>query len=148
MPTKYRAERNHKHFDWSKALAAIEDRLGPNRDEILRVLGFYDEYGNPNEWTEAERRDAEIESGLIIDEIAGLLAKAAAIAVGAGFKPVNRLLATLRAIAQNPQLVIEDRERIEPEALGTVASHYDRGDGVGKRPFDILGHSPRDAVRH
>jgi hypothetical protein len=143
MPTTYRPELNHKHFEWSRAFREISTGLAACRERILDVIGFYDEYGDPSEWTEADKANAEFEKENVIEEIAVILANSAAIAVTAGFKPPNRVIATLRAISRTPDLVRKNPDLVEPEALGVIAAHYDRGDGVGKHPFDILGHPGR-----
>jgi hypothetical protein len=142
MPTTYRAEINHKPFSSSCASREMSAYLSARREQILRLLGFYDEYGDPSEWT----ADAETESQNVIGTIVGILLKTAAIAVDAGFKAPNQVAATLQAIFRKPELVRKNRDQIEPEALGVLAKYYDRGDGMGKHPFDILGH-PKGRTR-
>jgi hypothetical protein len=142
MPTKYRPELNHKHFDWGDAFAEIELVLAAKRDEILSVIGFYEEYREQGNWSDYERTDAEKEGDLILDEIAGILAQSAAIIVDAGFKPANRVLATVSAIARDTDLVIRRSNTIEPEALGKVAGRYQRdSEPPGRHWADVTGDS-------
>lgn len=51
---------------------------------------------------------------------------AATIKMDAGYKPANKVIATLRAIEKDPSVILSSG--VEPEALARVASNYQRGD--------------------
>jgi hypothetical protein len=58
--------------------------------------------------------------------LSGILSQAAAIKIDAGYKPANKVIATLTSIKKNPSLVLN--ASVEPEALAMVASNYQRAD--------------------
>ncbi|WP_213284812.1 hypothetical protein [Bradyrhizobium sp. sGM-13] len=122
MSVKYEPELDHVSFDWSSDAATIEADLFGRRVQILSKVGFYLEYGTPDE----PGYIGDLASIHLIREIAGILARAAAIAVDGGFKASHRLIATLRAVEQDPSLV--GSRRVEPEALGSFAQSYQRAD--------------------
>lgn len=122
MSLKYEPELDHVSFDWSRDAATIEAGLLGRRVQILTKVGFYLEYGIPEE----PGYIGDLTSIHLIREIAGTLARAAAIVMDGGFKAPHRLIATLRAVEKNPSLVCS--RRVEPEALGSLAQSYQRAD--------------------
>ena len=55
-------------------------------------------------------------------ELGGILSLAATIKVDAGYKPANKLIATLASIEKDPSFILTNS--IEPEALGRLAWNY------------------------
>lgn len=140
MPTTYKPNLDHKTFSFAKAVKTIEAHVLPLRDQVLREIGFLDEYGEPEEWDDDDEEDAK----RAIGEVVGVVAKAAAIRVDAGFKPTNQVRATVAAIARDPRLLRFGVDRIEPEAVGAIAKHYKRGDErPGTHWADITGDGDR-----
>ncbi|KRR14252.1 hypothetical protein [Bradyrhizobium valentinum] len=140
MSLKYEPELDHVGFDWSRDAATIEAYLLGRRVQILTKVGFYLEYGTPEE----PGYIGDLASIHLIREIAGILARAAAIVVDGGFKAPHRLIATLRAVEKDPSLVRS--KRVEPEALGSLASSYQRADEPrGTFWFDVT--EPSTPVR-
>jgi hypothetical protein len=134
MPTKYSADLDHVGFDWSKDLETIRRKLLERDDLLLAKLRF----------VEAGRCSCDIDaSGALLlktprdslfDDIAGILAWAAAVKMDAGFKAANKVIATVRAVEKDPS-VIRTR-KVEPEALGEIATNYQRAD----EPPGTYGH--------
>jgi hypothetical protein len=89
----------------------------------LERSGFNDEFGDP---ADAQSDNAEKYGTEFIRELSGILSLAAAIKMDAGYKPANKLLATLKSIEKDPSLILTDG--VEPEALASVARNYQRGE--------------------
>src|SRR5262249_32070759 len=135
MPAVYPPSLSYRPFQWQTATAALRSLLDTSREQILGMVGFIDEYGRPDHGLVPEpiwQQEAEN----LISEIAGILAKAAAIIVDAGFKSAMRVAATIRAIKRDPAMLMKEGVSIEPEALGVLALAYRE---LGGQPFDITG---------
>jgi hypothetical protein len=123
VPTNYKPQLDHVGFDWTEHSERIYSALLARKDQILDKSGFNKEFDCiPLSATRIVRTEADY----LIDEIGGILALAASVQLDAGYKAVNRIIATLRAVEKDPDVV---RSRnIEPEALGMIAGCYQRGD--------------------
>ena len=135
MPTLYKAQLDHKGFDWSKQPDVFDEEITLLKEKILESAGFYREFGRDlDESAESEKRQ-------FLRELSGILCLAAAIESDAGFKATGKLIATLKAIKRNPYLIYSNN--IEPEALGMLLQCYQReNEEPGKHCFDI--DSPPD----
>ena len=51
-------QRLPSYFNIDRDIPEIEADLRRNSDGILRVLGFYEEYGEPEGWDDDDRADA------------------------------------------------------------------------------------------
>jgi len=121
MPTKYKAQLDHVGFDWTKDAQLIRQGLMSRKDLIL---------------PEAEFREDQAALVSFIEDICGILCWAAAVQMDGGFKATNKIVATLEAVAKDPSIITTGN--VEPEALGTIASQYQRADEApGKFGFDI-----------
>jgi len=121
MPTKYSAQLDYAGFDWTKDGAFVRQRLMASKDSVASAARFKGD-----------------EAALIsfIDGICGILCWAAAIQINGGFKAANRITATLEAVAKDPSVI--STGRVEPEALGAIASQYQRaGETPGKFGLDV-----------
>jgi hypothetical protein len=58
--------------------------------------------------------------------LSGILSLAAAIKMDAGYKPANKLLATLKSLEKSPSLILTGV--VEPEALASAARNYQNGE--------------------
>ncbi len=86
--------------------------------EILEKLGFYKEYARPGPDI------VHIEARELMRKLSGVISLAAAIRMDAGFKAPNKLISTLEAVEKDPSLILT--RQLESEALGMLASHYQR----------------------
>ncbi len=137
MPTRPPAALKHKSFNWGKSLEILEKALRPRLEELLRFSGFLAEYGIET-LIEFGSRTVIDEANAHFDELIGILLKAAAIRIDAGFKPKGQVISTLKAIAKNPRLMMTSA-RIEPEAVGVLAANYQRnGEQPGTHCYDVL----------
>jgi hypothetical protein len=121
MSTKYRAQLDHAGFDWTKDGEFICQRLMARKDLVASAARF-----------------AGDEAALIsfINDICGILCWAAAIQINGGFKAANRITATLEAVVKDPSVI--STGKVEPEALGAIASQYQRADETpGKFGLDV-----------
>jgi hypothetical protein len=121
MPTKYRPQLDHAGFDWTKDGEFIRQRLMARRDRVASAARFTGD-----------------EAALIsfIDDVCGILCWAAAIETNGGFKAANRIIATLEAVVKDPSII--NTGKVEPEALGVIASQYQRASETpGKFGFDV-----------
>jgi hypothetical protein len=108
MPTTYRPQLEHVGFNW---------------------VGQADQIDHPAEIFKANAEE-------VMRELSGILSLAASIRMDAGFKAPNKLISTLRAIKKDPSIIIS--RAIEPEALATLGSHYQRaGEPPGIFWWDI-----------
>jgi hypothetical protein len=130
MPTKYRADLDHIGFDWSKDPEIIRQKLLVRSDLISATLKLT--AGGKCSSTPS----LQTEGTLVIDEIVGILAWAAAVQMDAGFKAANKVRATIGAVEKDPSVIAI--RKVEPEALGMVASKYQRADELpGTHWYDI-----------
>jgi hypothetical protein len=121
MPTQYKAQLDHAGFDWDNDWELIRQSLRARKDLISTTVGFTED-------------DAALSS--FIEEISGPLGWAAAIQIDAGFKPANKIVATLKAVKKDPSVI--NTGRVEPEALGMIARHYQLADEPpGTYWFDV-----------
>jgi hypothetical protein len=121
MPTLYKAQLDHTGFDWTKDGEFIRQRLMARKDQVASAARFKGD-------------EAALTS--FIDDICGILCWAAAIQMNGGFKAANKIIATLQAVKKDPSII--NTGKVEPEALGMVASHYQRADEKpGKFGFDV-----------
>jgi hypothetical protein len=123
MPTIHKPQLDHESFPWHEQSNQFHKELEVQRAQILGISGFNKEFGDLSETlsdsTEKQRTE-------FIRELSGILSFAAAIKMDAGYKPANKLIATLKSIEKNPSLILTDG--VEPEALGSVAQNYQRGE--------------------
>ena len=132
MPTRRKPQLNHKSMEYSEIFERFHRELLANENVILELVGFVKEYGDPSipTWREAVAE--------LISEIAGLLATALMIRLDAGYKAPRKVIATLEAIIENPELALSDRT--EPEARGALAAAYQRSSEPPETYwFDIYG---------
>jgi hypothetical protein len=76
--------------------------------------------------TTAGFRGDDAAFGLFIEDICGALCWAAAVQMDGGFKPANKVIATLEAVEKDPSII--NAGYVEPEALGMIASQYQLAD--------------------
>jgi hypothetical protein len=139
MATRYKSQLNHVEFDWLLQSNRFLNELLAKEIPTLERLGFYKVYGS----LEDPRFSGHVESINLMNEICGVLLVAATIQMDAGFKTPHQLIATIKAIEEDPSLVIT--HSIEPEALGEVARNYQRDqEAPGTFWFDIdrAGNTP------
>ncbi len=120
MPTKYKPQLDHIGFDWFNQSNQFHEDLLAIETEILEKLGFYKEYGV------SDQDIAPIEPRELFRELSGVISQAAAIRMDAGLKAPNKLISTLEAVEKDASLILT--RQLEPEALGMLASHYQRAD--------------------
>jgi hypothetical protein len=156
MPTKHKPSLDHRPFDILAAYDEIRGELESHRRLILEVIGFTSEYGAPEDLAERALTEFDSDAGELLDEIAGVLTKAGAVAIDAGNKPPRAVLANLQVIARDPSLLLRRRFRIEPSTLGMLAVHYQRGseppgtlwwEMTGDRRLRPTTHAIRKAAR-
>ena len=123
MPTIHRPQVDHVSFSWREEGDLFHSELDAQRLEILERSGFNREFGDP---ADAPTINTEREGAKYILELSGILSHAAAIKMDAGYKPVNKIIATLEAIKKDPSAILNGG--IEPEALAMVALNYQRGE--------------------
>jgi hypothetical protein len=123
MPTIQKPQLDHASFPWHEQSDRFFAELLAQRAQILERSGFTKEFGDP---TDHPSVNEEQEGTAFIAELSGVLSQAAAIKMDAGYKPTNKVIATLKAIKKDPSIVL--RGGVEPEALAMVASSYQRGD--------------------
>lgn len=129
MPTKYKAQLNHVGFDWGQQPDLFQVALARRELKLLEALNFDDENYAP--FHAEQGREAEIED--LLRELTGILLHAASVRLDGGYKATNKVIATIEAVAKNPELLI--KRTIEPEALGEIARCYRRAD----EPADTYG---------
>jgi hypothetical protein len=123
MPTIQKPQLDHIPFAWQEQSDRFHGELEAQSATILERSGFNNEFGDP---ADAPSINTSRERAKFILELSGILSQAAAIKMDAGYKPTNKVIATLKAIKKDPSIVL--RGGVEPEALAMVASHYQRGD--------------------
>jgi hypothetical protein len=146
MPTIHKPQLEHASFPWHEQSEQFYKELEALRIQILERSGFGKEFSDPSD---APGDNAEKHGTEFIRELSGILSLAAAIKVDAGYKPANKLIATLKSIKRDPSLVLTGG--VEPEALACVARNYQRG---GEEPgtfwFDVdrPGDAPLPDPQH
>jgi hypothetical protein len=120
MSTKYDAQLNHIGFDWFRQSNRVHHDLLARETVVLEKLGFYAEHGPLDD----PMFTGHIESIHLMEEISGKLSKGVAILMDGGFKPPHQIIATLMAVEADPSLILN--RSLEPEALGVLASCYQR----------------------
>lgn len=129
MPTHHKPSLSHKRFNWKEANEIISPYLESKADDLLKVIGFWEEYGNPDKETRLDSDLFKKEGRPIIERITGTLLKAGAILVDAGFKSNRSVIATIRSIKAKPEILLGgNQEQVEPEAEGLIAKFYTRSD--------------------
>src|ERR1019366_6431182 len=121
MSTKYKAQLDHVGFDWTKDAGFILQNLMARKDQIVKKAAFRGDH-----------------AALIsfIGDICGILSWAAAVQMDGGFKAANKIISTLKAVEMDPSTI--NSRNVEPEALGMIASQYQRADETpGKFGFDV-----------
>jgi hypothetical protein len=132
MSTNYEPQLNHIGFDWVREPRRFLLDLLARETHVLEQLGFYRVYGSLQD--PAFR--GNIESIKTMEAISGVLSHAAAIMMDGGFKAPHQIIATLAAIEADPLQILN--RTLEPEALGVLASCYQRGmEPPGALWFDI-----------
>jgi hypothetical protein len=128
MSKHYKPQLKHVGFDWPKWTEEFCRDLRSVHEEICDILGFYKEHGTIGEYGGKFDDNIALERHRLIEEIAGILSKAAAMAVDGGFASTNQSIATLRRIKKKPSLISEKLPKIDPAALAELASQYQRAD--------------------
>ena len=143
MPTKYRASLDHVGFDWSKDLETIRAKLLERGDFCSRKLGFVETRGCSCHSDASGALSVKTERNSLFDEIAGILALAAAVKMDAGFKAANKVIATVDAVENDPSVI--GTRKVEPEALSVIATKYRRADEPpGTHWYDIYQDEDAD----
>lgn len=133
MPTIQRPQLDHVSFPWHEQSDLFHRELEAQRTQILEWSGFNNEFGNPGATPSINE---EREAIAFILELSGILSQAAAIKMDGGYKPANKVIATLKAVKKDPSLIF--RGGVEPEALSLVASSYQRDEErLGTFWFDV-----------
>lgn len=122
MSTRRSPQLSHQSVMFAELFKRFHEELTDNEKTILDRLGFYIEYGSP----ETKGYTGSLEATEVLRELAGVLTRAAVIHVDSGFKAARKVIATLEAIAGQPNLFF--LETTEPEARGVVAAAYQRAD--------------------
>jgi hypothetical protein len=136
MPTRRKPQLTHRAVEHAKIAERFNKELCTNQKQILGLAGFHKEFGPEDLPTYT----GEKEAAHLLSELAGLLVTAATIRLYAGYKAPSKVMATVKAIAANPRLVLCDTT--EPEARGAVAASYQRADELpGTFWFDIYTDS-------
>lgn len=136
MPTRYPASLDHVGFDWSKDVEIIRSKLVERGDLLFAKLGYVEASGCTCHTDASGTLSLKTERTSLFDEIAGILALAAAVQMDAGFKAANKVIATVDAVNCDPSFIIT--RKVEPEAMGAIASQYRRaGEPPGRHWYDI-----------
>jgi len=122
MPTRRKPLLTHLSVKFDELFKIFHEELCANERVILDRLGFYREFGYPS----TETYTGSSESVELLRELAGILTRAEVIHVDAGFKAAHKVIATLEAIVDHPDLFFV--ETTEPEARGVTAAAYQRAD--------------------
>jgi hypothetical protein len=134
MGRRRKPQLNHKSVECAKVSDWLHRELVARKENILNLVGFHREFGDPKD-PKYTGRTAESE---LISEITGLLATALTIRLDAGYKAPRKVVATLKAIIENPELALCDTT--EPEARGALAAFYHREhEPPGTHWYDICG---------
>lgn len=134
MPTIQKPQLDHRGFHWCEDAVRLHQALLQQAPAILCAAGLRKK---PHDLPQSGKELSEEEADLL-RQCAGALAKAASIALDAGYKAPNKIIATLKEIAKNATLVFE--RCIEPEALGVLSLSYQRGnEAPGTHWYDFEG---------
>ncbi len=140
MPTIQKPQLDHVSFPSREKSDLFHRELEAQRAQILERSGFNMEFGNPGN---SPGINEEQEGTAFILELSGILSQAAAIKMDGGYKPNNKVIATLKSVKRDPSLIY--KAGVEPEALSAVASNYQRGEEKpGTFWFDV--DRPSDAA--
>lgn len=120
MPTIHKPQLDHRGFNWREDAERLHQALLERADAILCAIGLRKEPHDPSQLGQ----DLSEEEAELLRQCAGALAKAASIALDAGYKAPNKIIATLKEIEKNPSVFFE--RSIEPEARGILSSWYQR----------------------
>jgi hypothetical protein len=101
MPTIQKPQLNDVSFPWHQQSDRFQEELDSQSAEILQRSGFNREFANPGD---VPNINAETEGTAFILEPSGILSQAAAI-MDAGYKPADKVIATLKAIKKDPSLI-------------------------------------------
>jgi hypothetical protein len=135
MVARYKAQLAHQSVHQHDISERIHRELRSNERCVLELAGFYKVFGRPD----APGYTGKEEAVHLLNEITGCLATALTIHHDAGFKAPNKVIATLKAIIENPLLALSDKT--EPEARGVVYANYQRTDEKpGTFWFDLEGY--------
>lgn len=140
MPTVQRPQLDHVSFPWHDQSDLFHRELEAQRAKILELSGFDREFGNPGNPPSILE---EQEAAAFILELSGILSQAAAIKMDGGYKPANKVIATLKSIQKDPSLIL--KVGVEPEAFSMVASNYQRSEeepGTFWSDVDRPGNAP------
>jgi hypothetical protein len=141
MPTIQKPQLEHVSFSWHEQSELFHTELKAQRAKILELSGFDREFGGPGN---PPGIGQEQEAAAFILELTGILSLAAAIKMDGGYKPANKVIATLRSVKEDPSLIFKGG--VEPEALSMVAANYQRGEEKpGTFWFDV--DQPGDDLR-
>jgi hypothetical protein len=121
MPTIQKPLLDHVSFPWHEQSDCFHNELEAQRAKILERSGFNREFGISGDPTGFHEKQ---EAAAFILELSGILSQAAAIKMDGGYKPANKVIATLKSIKKDPSLILN--AGVEPEALAMVASNYQR----------------------
>lgn len=133
MPTIQKPQLEHGPFPWREQSQVFHRELEAQRVQILEQSGFNTEFGNPGDNPSSNQ---EQEAAAFILELTGILSQAAAIKMDGGYKPANKVIATLKSVKKDLPLIFKGG--VEPEALSLVATHYQRdAETPGTYWFDV-----------
>jgi len=102
MPTIQKPQLDHTSFAWQEQSDRFHTELEAQNVEILERSGFNREFGDP---ADAPSINTSNERAKFILELSGILSQAAAIKMDAGYKPTNKVIATLKAIRKDPSIL-------------------------------------------
>jgi hypothetical protein len=143
MPTKYIASLDHVGFDWLKDFETIQGKLLERGDLLLAKLRFVEAGGCSCHIDASGALLLKTQRDSLFDDIAGILALAAAVKMDAGFKAANKVIETVHAVGKDPSVI--GTRNVEPEALGVIATKYQRAnEPPGTYWYDI--HQDENAV--
>src|ERR1700736_825799 len=108
MPTIQKPQLGHVSFSWHEQSDRFQRELDARRAEIFERSGFNKEFGNSGN---PPSTNEEQEGAAFILELSGILSQAAAIKMDGGYKPANKVIATLKSI-----------KRIHPSSSRPVSS--------------------------
>lgn len=130
-----KASLNHWGFDWDKDYGVIWRELKQKWPDIASVLDVAEWFGvqipdDPAaDWDELEP----------FTELAEMLGQAAATRIDFGRKPARNVIATIRAVEKNPELVFS---AVESEALVEIERHF----SSGSEPTEMFSLARHDAL--
>ena len=91
MPKHYKAQLDHRPFDWLSAFVQIRAELETRREQVLEIVGFYDEYERGiNEPGRASHIREEADG--VLTDVAGAPLRRLQPSLIAALNPPKRLL--------------------------------------------------------